>query len=295
MDQAQQLRNVIKQKNQGPAKNAQVITVTSGKGGVGKSNISVNLAVQLTKLGKKVIIFDADFGLANVEVMFGMLPKFNLSVLIYQRKTIRDIITPGPMGIGFISGGSGILSLNNLYREQILYMVKCIEELNDLADFIIIDTGAGISDQVMEFVVASPEVLLVTTIEPSSLTDAYSLLKALYRYPGFTPEGTSIHVLSNKVFSVEEGKTVYEKINSVVQQFLNRSLDYIGMIPHDTELEKAVRQQKIVSIQSPNSRSAKAFAELAEKLVDGTSSESKAKWGISEIFSRFLTKLGEKK
>ena len=179
MDQAEQLRNVIKRNNQNQVRTARVITVTSGKGGVGKSNTSVNLAISLSKIGKKVIIFDADFGLANVEVMFGAIPQYNLYDLIYKGKNIREIITPGPLDIGFISGGSGVIGLNNLYRDQIIYLTKCISELNNLADFIIIDTGAGISDQVLEFVMASPEILLVTTPEPSSLTDSYSLLKAL--------------------------------------------------------------------------------------------------------------------
>ena len=177
MDQAQQLRNVIKKHNQVNQNTARVVTVTSGKGGVGKSNLAVNLAVQLRKEGKRVVIFDADFGLANVEVMFGAIPQYNLSDFIYRGKGIKEIITPGPMDIGFISGGSGIIGLNNLYREQIMYLVKSIDELNEIADFIIIDTGAGISDQVLEFVMASPEVLLVSTPEPSSLTDSYSLLR----------------------------------------------------------------------------------------------------------------------
>ena len=136
MDQAEQLRNVVKKINQNNTKTARVITVTSGKGGVGKSNVSVNLAVQLKKAGKNVIIFDADFGLANVEVMFGAIPQYNLSDLIYSGKSIKEIITPGPIGIGFISGGSGIIGLNNLHKEQIVYLVNAINELNDMADFI---------------------------------------------------------------------------------------------------------------------------------------------------------------
>jgi len=149
MDQAQQLRNVIKAKNQNNIKAARVITITSGKGGVGKSNLAVNLAIQLRKRGLRVIIFDADFGLANIEVMFGVIPKYNLSSLIYHGKSIKEIISPGPMDIGFISGGNGIIGLNNLNREQIMYLVKNISELNELADVIIIDTGAGVSDQVL--------------------------------------------------------------------------------------------------------------------------------------------------
>ena len=163
MDQAQQLRNVIKKQNQkilqGPAR---VITVTSGKGGVGKSNVAVNLAVQFQRMGKKVIIFDADFGLANVEVMFGAMPKYNLSDLVYRDKKIEDILSKGPEGIEFISAGSGILSLNNLSRNQITYIVNAMKQLESMADVIIIDTGAGVSDSVMEFVLASPEILLVT-------------------------------------------------------------------------------------------------------------------------------------
>ena len=292
MDQAQQLRNVIKCKNQNNSNTARVLTVTSGKGGVGKSNVSVNLAVQLRKAGKRVIIFDADFGLANVEVMFGAIPQYNLSDLIYQGKSIKEIITPGPMDIGFISGGSGILGLNNLYREQIMYLVKSIGELNELADYIIIDTGAGISDHVLEFVVASPEVLLIATPEPSSLTDSYSLLKALFKNPGFNPDKTTVQVIANKVHSAEDAQNVYDKLNSVVAQFLHGSLNYLGMIPQDATLEKAVRQQKTVSLYEPNSNSAKAFERLASNLLEGTHEQAQMKWGISQIFSSFLNRSG---
>ena len=295
MDQAQQLRNVIKLRDQNNQKveasqMARVVTVTSGKGGVGKSNLAVNLAVQLRKAGKRVIIFDADFGLANVEVMFGAIPQYNLSDFIYRGKRIQEIITPGPMDIGFISGGSGIIGLNNLYREQIMYLVKAIEELNTLADYIIIDTGAGISDQVLEFVMASPEVLLVSTPEPSSLTDSYSLLKALYRNPNFVAADTTIHVISNRVSSLEEGQAVFDKLNSVVSQFLHGKLNYLGMIPQDAALDKAVRQQKSVSLLEPASKSAKAFEVLADNLMNGTHNQVLAKRGIVQMFSGFLQK-----
>lgn len=290
MDQAEQLRNAIKMKSLSSVNTARVITITSGKGGVGKSNLAVNLAIQLRKAGKRVVIFDADFGLANVEVMFGAIPKYNLSDLIYRGKSIREIITPGPMEIGFISGGSGVIGLNNLYREQIMYLVKAIGELNDLADFIIIDTGAGISDQVLEFVMASPEVLLVSTPEPSSLTDSYSLLKALYKNPNFVSGGTTIHVVANKIMSAEDGQAVYDKLNSVVSQFLHGSLNFLGMIPQDTALERAVRQQKTVSLQEPNSNSAKAFEVLCRNLLNNEHNQVQIKWGISQLFSNIFTK-----
>ncbi len=290
MDQAEQLRNVVKQINQNNTKTARVITVTSGKGGVGKSNVSVNLAVQLKKAGKNVIIFDADFGLANVEVMFGAIPQYNLSDLIYNGKSIKEIITPGPMGIGFISGGSGIIGLNNLQKEQIVYLVNSINELNDMADFIIIDTGAGISNQVMEFVLASPEILLVTTPEPSSLTDSYSLLKALYKNPNFTASKSRVHVIANRVTSYEDGKGVFDKLNSVVAQFLQGNLNYLGMIPQDLAIDRAVRQQKTVTLNEPNSNAAKAFKVLANNLLDGTNEQAPIKRGISQIFTSFLTK-----
>ena len=250
----------------------------------------MNLAIQLRKKGKRVIIFDADFGLANIEVMFGVIPKYNLSDMIYHGKSIKDIITPGPMDIGFISGGSGILGLNNLYREQIMCLVKSIGELNELADVIIIDTGAGVSDQVLEFVLASPEVLLVTTPEPSSLTDSYSLLKALYRNPNFIEDGTTIHVVANKAHSVEEGQMVYDKLHSVVSQFLNGDVNYLGMVPQDTALERSVRQQKIVSLNEPNSNAANGFEVLATNLLEGTHEQVQMHRGITQIFSNLLNR-----
>lgn len=288
MDQAQQLRNVIKAKNQVNIKAARVITITSGKGGVGKSNLAVNLAVQLRKRGNRVIILDADFGLANIEVMFGVIPQYNLSSLLYQGKSIKEIISTGPMDIGFISGGNGVLGLNNLQREQIMHLVKCISELNELADVIIVDTGAGVSDQVLEFVLASPEVLMVTTPEPSSLTDSYSLLKALYRNPNFMENGTKIHVIANKVHSAEDGQMVFDKLNSVVEQFLHGNINYLGMIPKDDMLERSVRQQKIVSINEPNSNAARAFDVLCTNLLEGTHHLAPMRRGIAQMFSQLL-------
>lgn len=289
MDQAQQLRNVIKMHNQYSQNIARVVTVTSGKGGVGKSNIAVNLAVCLRKQGKRVVILDADFGLANVEIMFDAIPQHNLSDVIYRGKSMKEIITPGPMEIGFISGGSGIIGLNNLGSEQIMYLVNSINELNDIADFIIIDTGAGISEQVMSFVVASPEIILVSTPDPSSLTDAYSLLKELYRNPDFSEENATIHVVSNRVNSLEEGTAVYDKLNSVVSQFLQGTLNYLGMIPQDAALERAVRQQKTVSVADPGSRSARAFEILTGNLLNGTHDQLQKRWGISQMFSSFFS------
>ena len=172
MDQAEQLRNIIKASSRPQRPLARVITVTSGKGGVGKSNTAINLAIQFRKMGQRVIILDADFGLANIEIMFGTVPKHNLCDLIYQGKNIKDIITWGPMEVGFISGGSGIAGMSNLSRDYLNYIIQNLAELDEMADTIIVDTGAGISDAVLEFLVASGEILLVTTPEPTSITDS---------------------------------------------------------------------------------------------------------------------------
>ena len=287
MDQAEKLRDIVK-KNQKTSPKARIFTVTSGKGGVGKSNVAVNLAVQMRKRGKRVIIFDAAFGLANVEIMFGAIPKFNLSDLIYREKSIKEIITPGPMGIEFISGGSGITGVNNLSKEQLKFLVSNLEQLDELADVIIVDTGAGISDNVLEFVMASPEILLLVTSEPSSLTDAYSLLKALHRNKEFRQAQSKVKVISNRVVSEEEGIGIYEKLNAVVGQFLNGDLEYVGIIPRDSLLEKAVCQQQPVSILYPEAKSSKAFEQLSGYLLEGVAAPIEEKRGIVQLLSRFI-------
>ena len=290
MDQAEQLRNIIKQRQRSPVQSARVITITSGKGGVGKSNAAVNLAVQLRKLDQRVIIFDADFGLANVEVMFGAIPKYNLSDLIYRGKRVQEIITPGPMEIGFLSGGSGVTGVNNLSRDQIAFLVHNLKTLDQMADVILIDTGAGIADSVLEFVLASPEVLLITTPEPSSLTDAYSLLKALHRNPNFRKEDASLKVVANRVEAQEDGYAVYEKLNAIVRQFLHGSLEYLGMIPQDGAIDRAIRQQMPVSMMNPEAKSSKAFAALAESLLNGTVFKPVEQQGIARLFSNIIRK-----
>lgn len=288
MDQAEQLRIIKANKQSRPL--ARVITVTSGKGGVGKSNTSINLAIQFRKMGKKVIILDADFGLANIEIMFGAVPKFNLCDLIYQRKNIREIITWGPLEVGFISGGSGIAEMSNLSKDYLSYIVQNLAELDTLADIIIIDTGAGISDAVMEFLVASGEILLVTTPEPTSITDSYSLMKALSRHPAYDREATPIRLIANRVEREAEGEALFNKLNAVVGRYLKFPISYLGCVPQDQHLARAVMQQMPVSLQNPGAKSSQAYENLANKLMNTQEVQTQTKRGMASFFSHIITR-----
>lgn len=288
MDQASNLRNIIK-KNQINIKenNARVITVTSGKGGVGKSNVSVNLAINLKRKGKRVVIFDADFGLANIEVIFGIVPKYNMFDIIYNNKDISEILTTGPLGIEFISGGSGVKELLKLDKSQLTYMVERLYDLDCFADIIIIDTGAGISESVLDFISASNEVILVTTPEPTAITDAYAVLKAIKR----RNDGISnkeINLLVNRVDSANEGMEIYEKLNKVTDRFLDINLNNIGFLPNDKHLSKAVIEQKPVSILYPKASISKAFEDIAENVLNHGTYNNTKQYGLSSIFNNIL-------
>lgn len=288
MDQAEQLR-ILKAGRQSPKALARVITVTSGKGGVGKSNTSINLAIQFRKMGKRVIILDADFGLANIEIMFGAVPKHNLCDLIYQGKSITDIITWGPMEVGFISGGSGIAGMSNLSRDYLNYIIQNLAQLDTITDIIIVDTGAGISDAVLEFLVASGEILLVTTPEPTSITDSYSLLKALYRHSRFDAEATKVKLVANRVEKESEGKILFEKLNAVVERYLKVPMVYLGCVPEDAQLSRSVMQQVPVSLHNPGAKSTAAYQRIAERLLDKKESERQPKRGMAAFFSYIIS------
>ncbi len=288
MDQAQQLRNIVKLQNQNNIGGARVFTITSGKGGVGKSSTAVNLAIWFRKMGKRVIIFDADIGLANVQVMFDTFPKYSLKDVLYGEMSIKDVIAEGPEGIGFISGGSGIVELNNLTHVQLDALVANLSQLNALTDILIIDTGAGVSETVMDFVLASPEVILVTTPEPSSVTDSYSLVKAMYRNPRFRADEVKVRLVANRVMSEDEAKAVYDKLNSVVVKFLGGDISYLGMVPMDTVLEKSVRNRQIVSLASPGAPASRAFSAIAEQLIGAKAQNVPQRRGIAQLFNSFI-------
>lgn len=288
MDQAEQLRIIKAGQQQQMRPLARVITVTSGKGGVGKSNTSINLAIQFRKMGKKVIILDADFGLANIEIMFGTVPKHNLCDLIYQGKSITDIITWGPMDVGFISGGSGIAGMSNLSMDYLNYIIQNLVQLDAMTDIIIVDTGAGIADAVLEFLVASGEILLVTTPEPTSITDSYSLIKALYHHPRFDQGATKVKMIANRVSKVPEGQILFDKLNSVVERYLKVPMTYLGSVPEDPQLTAAVMRQVPVSLQDPGARSSKAYERIAGSLLDKKETERQPKRGMAAFFSHII-------
>lgn len=297
MDQAAKLRDIMRESRQSeePApsgkKKARVITVTSGKGGVGKSNISVNLAVQFQKQGKKVVIFDADFGLANVEVIFGILPKYNILDLITNQMSIFDVLTEGPMGIRFLSGGSGLGQLLNLSSEQIEYLVKQLEILDEHADIIIIDTGAGINEAVLAFAFVSNEILFVTTPEPTAITDAYALIKSICNNPQFQQSKPKMRLLINKSRSPKESEEVFDKLDKVAERFLGIRLEKLGALPDDRALVDAVIERKPFSLIYPKAAVTKAIEGIADRLLDeeqmGVKKETQAK-GLSSIFSKIF-------
>jgi len=291
MDQATKLRNLVK--NQGEKErqtnSARVITVTSGKGGVGKSNMSVNLAIQFARLGKRVIILDADFGLANVEVMFGIRPQYNLADLMFKNKSLAEIICKGPEGIGIISGGSGIQEMANLTDYQIRHLTSKLIELDEMADIIIVDTGAGISNAVIEFAAYSSDIILVTSPEPTSITDAYALLKSLNKKDDYKKD-KPVYMLTNRVDSTKAGKELYDKLNIVVEKFLDVKLDFLGAVPMDMNVSKAVMRQTPFTIAYPNTMATRAVEQIAQTLSGDVAHTQKEKKGIVYLFSNFIHK-----
>lgn len=267
-DQAEKLREIIKKNTDDMREGlkAKIITVTSGKGGVGKSNVAVNLGLELMSKNKRVLIIDADLGLANVEILMGKIPKYNLLEVINGEKVITDIISEGPNGIKFISGGSGIGELANVSEDKLKFFAQNLGVLDEMFDIIIIDTGAGISESVMTFARIADQVLLVTTSDPTAITDAYALLKVLKKEA--SNNSPNIKVIVNMVKNKEDAKLVFNKLNMVCEKFLNESLEVIEYLPEDVMLEKAVRMQKPFVIEFPKSNISVGVKELCNKVMD---------------------------
>lgn len=266
MDQANTLRNALNEQNIRKEFSSRVITVTSGKGGVGKSNFTLNLAVCLVSRGLKVIIFDADFGLANIEILSGVSPQHTFADVMNGRKTIEEVITEGPGGVDFISGGSGIVDFIRSGDAKINFILDNFSVLDKIYDIILVDTAAGVSDNVLNFVRASSEAIVVTTPEPTSLTDAYALLKSV-KYISKETELPNFHIIVNRIDELKEGHEVFNKLLSVCGNFLKLNLNLLGFIPNDSQLPKAVKKQQAAVLFAPKSAFTRAVGDIADSLV----------------------------
>lgn len=258
-DQADRLREYMEEydkKKRDEKHGIRVISVSSGKGGVGKTNFSVNLAISLKEKGFNVTVFDADLGLANVDVLTGLVPKYTLYDVLYNHKNIEDVIMEGPGGIQIIPGGSGIERLLNLNDIQTRFLSERFQKLRDM-DIMIIDTGAGISKNVMGFMAISDENIVVTTPEPTSITDAYGLIKVSNKYT----KDRGMHLVINKAKNEKEAYVAYQRLERAANIFLKRDIDYLGYIPEDRNVERAVMEQTPFKVCCPSC--------AASRCVDG--------------------------
>ena len=287
-DQAQKLRELMQAgapaaNQQGPAsqKRTRVITVTSGKGGVGKTNLSVNLALAYAQQGKKVIVLDADLGLANVNIMLNMIPKYNLYHVIRKQKTMREIILDTEYGIQIVAGASGFSKIANLSEEE---RQSFISELYSLAgaDIIIIDTSAGVSSNVLSFVAAADDAIIITTPEPTAITDAYGIIKIIATEVENLNIGLKLVV--NRVKSVLEGKKVAERIINISGQFLNLKVEYLGCIYEDPIVPTSVIRQKPFILSDPKSKAAISVHHLVSRI-------EKTDFSSDKGIGRFIRKL----
>ena len=274
---------------------ARVLAVTSGKGGVGKTNFSTNLALTLTQQGLRVIVLDADLGLANLHVILGVTPRYHLEHVLLGERTLAETLFPGPGGIQIIGGASGLSDLANLDGRQRDYLVESLQELDTLADVVIIDTGAGLSHTVMSFLNAAEEILVVTTPEPTAITDAYATIKVV---TGENPEA-KIRLIVNMAQSAEEAQAVANRLNRIALQFLRVGLDYAGYLPLDPTVRAAVRAQKPFTLLYPNSPASRSVAQIARNLGFYEESRLSAKiaepprtGGVAGLLGRMQSRLG---
>jgi flagellar biosynthesis protein FlhG len=282
VDQAQKLRQMLNKESL-EVKKPRIITVTSGKGGVGKSNIVVNLAIILQKLGKKVMIFDADIGMSNDDVLMGFLPKYNVFDIIFSNKVIEEVLVTGPYGVKLLPGGAGLSKTGELTSEEIDRVIDQLDKVQDL-DFIIMDTGAGINRSVLGFIACCEELVIVTTPEPTSLTDAYCLLKAVNHFN----LKNSAKVIINRVTDVREGELTYNKFNKAVSSFLRLTLEYLGSVYEDRKLTQAVRAQQPLVIIHPNCEAARSLENIANNIIGKSEPELAGGLGVKGLFRRIL-------
>lgn len=256
-DQANGLRKITT-----PPRPVKVIAIASGKGGVGKTNVTVNLGVALASQGKNVLLLDADLGLANIDVMLGLHPQFSLQHVLDGSKTLQEIIVEGPSGLKIIPAASGVQKMAELSPAEHAGMIQAFSDLDHHIDVLMIDSAAGIADSVISFTRAAQEIIVVVCDEPASITDAYALIKLLSRE--YNVE--HFHIIANMTHSVSEGRELFNKISMVCERFLDVNLDFMGIVPFDNDLRRSVKKQRAVVEFLPRSKSATAFMHLAKKV-----------------------------
>lgn len=256
MDQAAGLRRVVSPKQ------LKIIAVSSGKGGVGKTNVSVNLAISMARQGNEVILLDADLGLANVDVQLGLNTEYDLSHVIKGERTLEEIIVEGPSNIKIIPASTGITDMANLQPAEQMGLINAFSELSCAVDVMIIDTGAGISDSVINFCGASQDVIVVVHDEPASITDAYAFIKVMSKKQNIR----RFHVLANMTHHAREGRELFNKLSTATDRFLDVVLNFIGAVPYDGKLRKAIQHQRAVVEAFPYSPSALAFKRITREI-----------------------------
>lgn len=286
-DQAETLREIMRSRGRSDdnGQKTRIITVASGKGGVGKTNVATNLALSYAGLGKRVILMDADLGLANVNVVLGVIPKYNLYHVIRKQKQMSDILMDTDYGIQIVAGASGFAKIANLSEEE---RHDFIEELQHLshADVIIIDAGAGVSNNVIAFVAAADEAIIVTTPEPTAITDAYGIIKIIATEIDNLNLGLKLIV--NRVKSVTEGKKVAERVINIAGQFLNLKIDYLGYVYDDSSVQQAILKQKPFLVLDPKSKASICVQQIASRLEKV---EFREGGGVGQFLKRLFGKL----
>jgi flagellar biosynthesis protein FlhG len=240
----------------------QVVAVTGGKGGVGKTNVSVNLGVALCKLGRRVTLLDADLGLANVDVLLGLKPRRNLADVLEGHASLAEVVVPGPSGLRIVPAASGTQAMVQLGPREHAGLISAFSEIAHQMDVLIVDTAAGISDEVISFLLAAQEIIVVVCNEPTSITDAYALIKVLNSQYGVK----RVRVLANMVRSQQEGKSVFAKLVTVTERFLEVTLEYAGWIPFDEHVRRSVQRQRAVVDAYPSSKASQSFMDLAREV-----------------------------
>lgn len=281
-DQAQSLRELAQAAGR-PARRARVVTVTSGKGGVGKTNLSVNLGIALVRQGLRVALIDADLGLANVDILLGIDPPYTLADLLAERRSVEDVLVSGPGGLKILAGGSGVYELASLDSRQLDRFVQALDRLDAAFDVLLIDTGAGVGGHVLRFVSASQEVIVVTTTEPSSLADAYVVIKAM----SAQQTEARVFVAVNMAPGRREGEATFRRLETVAQRFLGVQPEFLGVVPRDNAVYDAVHRQVPFVIDNPHMPASRAIDAMARRLAGTDEPVARGLGGLLQRLFRF--------